>query len=202
MKPKAKKFSIRRTIGGASGAVRPNQANEAGYDEDDFDDDEQEQQPERLNRLSPDAESFLTPAEEIEKIKAENLTGRQLRIARREAQKHGFNAASDLDAVRLLRKNGVDPFKRSDLLELVVSDQGSGPANLPAAIRHAPPPSTHVSDANSRASEVAKIQRYLARRRSRRSMLLLIKLAFFVFVPTFLAGYYYLKIATPMYSTE
>ena len=202
MKPKAKKFRIRRTIGGASGAVRPNQANEAGYDEDDFDDDEQEQQPERLNRLSPDAESFLTPAEEIEKIKAENLTGRQLRIARREAQKHGFNAASDLDAVRLLRKNGVDPFKRSDLLELVVSDQGSGPANLPAAIRHAPPPSTHVSDANSRASEVAKIQRDLARRRSRRSMLLLIKLAFFVFVPTFLAGYYYFKIATPMYSTE
>ncbi len=86
MKPKAKKFRIRRTIGGASGAVRPNQANEAGYDEDDFDDDEQEQQPERLNRLSPDSESFLTPAEEIEKIKAENLTGRQLRIARREAQ--------------------------------------------------------------------------------------------------------------------
>lgn len=201
MKPKAKKFRIRRAAGGAPSTQRPGQSAEAGYD-DDFDGEDQKPKPERLSRMSPDAESFLSPAEEIEKIKAENLTGRQLRIARREAQKHGFNAASDLDAVRLLRKNGVDPFKRSDLLELVVSDQGSGPANLPAAIRHAPPPSTHVVDANSRATEVAKIQRDLARRRGRRTVLLLIKLAFFVIVPTFLAGYYYFKIATPMYSTE
>lgn len=199
--PKAKKFRIRRSASGVSGPAYSDQSNETDFD-DDEDAFEDTPQPERLRRLAPDAESFLSPAEEIEKIKAEGLTGRQLRMARREAQKHGFNAASDLDAVRLLRKNGVDPFKRSDLLELVVSDQGSGPANLPAAIRHAPPPSTYVIDQNSRATEVQKIQRDLAKRRRRKSMLLMVKLAFFVLIPTFLAGYYYFRIATPMYATS
>lgn len=202
-KPKAKKFRIRRN---ASGVTGPAQAGPVGAHDDDEDDtppaNARTPRPERLQRLSPDAESFLSPAEEIERIKAENLTGRQLRIARREAQKHGYNAASDLEAVRLLRKNGVDPFKRSDLLELVVSDQGTGPANLPAAIRHAPPPSAYVVDAGSRASEVQKIQRDLAKRRSRRTVLLMVKLAFFVLTPTFLAGYYYFNVATPMYSTN
>lgn len=200
MKPKAKKFRIRRagTPGGQTGNVPPSPAaGDAHVAEP--------QQPEphqRPQRLSPQEQSFLSPREEIEAIKQENLTGRQLRIARREAQKHGLNPSSDLDAIRLLRKNGFDPFKRSDLLELVVTDQGSGPQNLPAAIRHAPPPSTHVLTPDDRASEVQKIQRDLAKRRRNRLALLLIKLGFFVFVPTFLAGFYYFKIATPMFATH
>jgi len=149
-----------------------------------------------------ESESFLSPAEEIAAIKKERLTGRQLRVARREAQKHGLNPSSDMDAVRLLRKNGIDPFKRSDLLELVVSDQGKGPENLPAAIRHAPPPSPHNLSADERALEVRRIQRDIARRRQRKLAMLLIKLSFFVFLPTFIAGYYYFRIATPMYSTH
>ena len=201
MKPKAKKFRIRRSASGVTGPASAARPAPQDYD-DDFEDDFEPQQPERLQRLSPDAESLLSPAEEIDKIKAENLTGRQLRTARREAQKHGFNAASDLDAVRLLRKNGVDPFKRSDLLELVVTDQGSGPETLPAAIRHVPPPSTYVLDENTRAFEVQKIQKDLAKRRQRKSALLMVKLAFFVFAPTILAGYYYYAVATPMYSTN
>ncbi len=152
--------------------------------------------------LSEEEASFLTPREEIEEIKRENLTGRQLRVARREAQKHGLNPSSDLDAVRLLRKNGFDPFKKSDLLELVVSDEGDAPQNLPAAIRHVPPPSPHVLSPDERAGAVQKIQRDLAKRRRRRLGLLAIKLAFFVFVPTFLAGFYYYSIATPMYATK
>ncbi|MFQ5438851.1 MAG: capsule biosynthesis protein, partial [Paracoccaceae bacterium] len=153
-------------------------------------------------RLTGEERSFLSPSEEIEEIKKENLTGRQLRIARREAQKHGLNASSDLDAVRLLRRNGIDPFKRGDLLELVVANDGDGPENLPAAIRHAPPPSPHLLSTGERAAEVLKIQRDLARRRRRRLSLLAIKLAFFVLAPTFLAGYYYYRVATPMYATH
>jgi capsular polysaccharide transport system permease protein len=153
-------------------------------------------------QLSPDETSFLTPSEEIEQIKQEGLTGRQLRVARREAQKHGLSPSSDLDAVRLLRKSGVDPFKRSDLLELVVSGRGETSQNLPAAIRHAPPPSPHVLDPNERTLAVHKIQRDLAKRRRRRLGLLMVKLTFFVFLPTLLAGFYYYRVATPMYATN
>ncbi|NOX40904.1 MAG: capsule biosynthesis protein [Alphaproteobacteria bacterium] len=211
MKPKAKKFRIRRsaTPSGVSGPTRPQTAtHEAAPSETVIEHRGHAHPPDRGpslrppgDGLSPDETSFLSPREEIEKIKQEGLTGRQLRMARREAQKHGLSASSDLDAVRLLRKSGVDPFKRSDLLELVVTDQGETSQNLPAAIRHAPPPSPHILDPNERAREVQNIQRDLAKRRRRRLTLLMIKLGFFVFIPTFLAGYYYYRIATPMYAT-
>jgi capsular polysaccharide transport system permease protein len=195
MKPKAKKFRIRRAGGSTTPTPQPEQPQRPQPSE-------QPVSHQRPQRIAPQEEGFLSPREEIEAIKLENLTGRQLRMARREAQKHGLNPSSDLDAVRLLRKNGHDPFKRSDLLELVVSDQGAGPQNLPAAIRHAPPPSTHVITPDDRAGEVRKIQLDLARRRRGRLGLLFIKLAFFVFIPTFLAGFYYYRIATPMFATN
>lgn len=202
MKPKAKKFRIRRSAGAPQAPSNEELRRPAAPpDQGDY---QQGQPPEprpNTQRLSPQEASTLSPREEIEQIKAENLTGRQLRMARREAQKHGINVSSDLDAVRLLRKNGINPFKRSDLLELVVSDQGENPQNLPAAIRHAPP-STHVITPDNRAGEVRKIQIDLAKRRRRRLGLLLVKLAFFVVVPTILAGYYYFSIATPMYATK
>ncbi|MEY8839843.1 capsule biosynthesis protein, partial [Cribrihabitans sp. XS_ASV171] len=62
---------------------------------------------------------------EIDAIKREGLTGRQLRMARRLAQKHNLPATSDYDAVRLLRKQGVDPLQRTNMLDLVVSKDSS-----------------------------------------------------------------------------
>ncbi|MBZ0128131.1 MAG: capsule biosynthesis protein [Rhodobacteraceae bacterium] len=207
MKPKAKRFRIRRggATTGISGPDRALRNPGAASPEDEapfYDGTEEQAEPQEPLRLSAAEQSFLTPKEENEEIRKEGLTGRQLRVARREAQKHGLNAASDYDAVRLLRKNGLDPFKRSDLLELVVSDQGDGPQTLPAAIRHAPPPAIHIQGEGERAREVLKIQRDLTRRRRRRLGLLMIKLAFFVFVPTIIAGYYYYNVATPMYATK
>ena len=57
---------------------------------------------------------------ELDLIAAENLTARQLRIARRIARKQGLEAESDLDAVRLLRQQGTDPFNRENILDLVL----------------------------------------------------------------------------------
>jgi len=199
MKPKAKRFRIRRnTVSDDTTPASPQPV--SGVEP--RTEHSTPERPEHLTRLTPEDTSTLTPAEEIDQIKAEGLTGRQLRIARREAQKHGFDATSDLEAVRLLRKNGVDPFKRSDLLELVIADEGSGPDQLPAAIRHAPPPSTQVMNASARAIEVQRIQNDLIKRRQRRTLLMMVKLAFFVLTPTFLAGYYYYMVATPMYATN
>ncbi len=154
---------------------------------------------------------------EIAAIRREGLTGRQLRMARRVAQKHGMAAISDFDAVRLLRKAGIDPFQRATMLELVSPEGGDGPggkpvqlpqthklAQLPQTVKSDDQnlPSTSVMDAAERARSVMEIQLDIARRRRRKSMLLMIRLAFFVFLPTLIAGYYYYMVATPMYATK
>jgi len=59
------------------------------------------------------------PETEIARIRREGLTGRQLRMARRVAHKHGLAPTSDFDAVRLLRARGIDPFSRATMLDIV-----------------------------------------------------------------------------------
>lgn len=154
---------------------------------------------------------------DIEAIRDEALTGRQLRMARRVAQKHGLNATSDLDAVRLLRARGIDPFQRSNMLELVVPDVSNKTPDanpetkvqLPQTVDKATQrlPSTEVrqntgSPGERHATEIFKIQRDLAKRRRRKMVLLAARLSFFILLPTFIAGYYYYNVATPMYSTK
>ena len=54
------------------------------------------------------------PGADLDAIRREGLTGRQLRLARRLAQKHNLPATSDFDAVRLLRqRNFVKLLKYS-----------------------------------------------------------------------------------------
>ncbi|WP_349295441.1 capsule biosynthesis protein (plasmid) [Thioclava sp. 'Guangxiensis'] len=150
--------------------------------------------------------------EEIEAIRRESLTGRQLRLARRMAQKHGIEATSDFEAVLLLRRKGIDPLDRSNILSLVKPDK---PENLPAvagkrslartstmAVATAPHLPAEAMTEEHRASEILAIQRDIARRRRRKLMLLATRLAFFVFLPTLIAAYYYFAMATPTYSTK
>ena len=75
---------------------------------------------------------------DIEAIRREGLTGRQLRMARRVAQKHNLPATSDFDAVRLLREQGIDPFARSNMLELVVPQGGASHDGEPDALQQLP----------------------------------------------------------------
>ena len=146
-----------------------------------------------------------TPEEEIAAIRQEGLTGRQLRMARRVAHKHGLPATSDYDAVRLLRRAGIDPFQRATMLELVSAEgQGGGKSSqLPQVVDTKPQlPSRQVMDPETRARSILDIQRDIARRRRRKLLLLMTRLTFFVALPTLLAGYYYYKVATPMYATK
>ena len=78
-----------------------------------------------------------TGSTDIDEIRKEGLTGRQLRMARRTAQRHDLPATSDFDAVRLLRQAGIDPFQRSNLLELAPKSDGSArpPATIAATTR-------------------------------------------------------------------
>ncbi len=224
-KPKVKKFRVRRDgplAAMADGARRTRLARQDS-DEDDEDDGFGEQRFPTAGPAAPD--SVLAPREvasetAIDSIRREGLTGRQLRMARRMAQRNGISVTSDFDAVRQLRTRGIDPFQRSSILELVVAEDGDGgqggaglparadqgPQRLPATIKPAQVPSTEVNTPTEnpeslRARDIMRIQRDIARRRRRRMVLMGARLAFFVALPTFLAGFYFYKVATPLYAS-
>ncbi|MEL6888518.1 MAG: capsule biosynthesis protein, partial [Pseudomonadota bacterium] len=220
-KPKARKFRIKRTppTPGTSAAAQA--------------EGQTPPQPD-TPRPDPAAQSGeVASAREvasentIDAIRQEGLTGRQLRMARRVAQKHGLAPTSDFDAVRLLRAQGIDPFQRSNMLELVVPQagaeqhEGGAPdafASLPAQsggagaakvqlpqtvpVKQQQLPSTELSPAARRAQDINNIQRDIMRRRRKKMALLSVRLMFFVMLPTLLAGYYFYAIATPMYATK
>lgn len=151
----------------------------------------------------------------IDAIRREGLTGRQLRLARRVAMKNGLPATSDFDAVRLLRAAGIDPFQRNSLLELVASESQQSP-NGSRALQEVSPDANRLPQTarpltvqtpgqraeQSLAADVMKIQRDMAKRRRRNLSIMGVRLFFFVFLPTLVAGVYYYSVATPMFSTR
>lgn len=221
-KPKARKFRIRRS---------PQPGTTDAHTADVPADAPEDAGPDAALRAGQVMSSHEADTEEtIEDIRKQGLTGRELRMARRMAQKHGLAPTSDFDAVRLLRARGIDPFQRGTMLELVSgrSRQGgggngggggdaqllgghpdsepgdSGRIQLPQTIETAKQtlPSTTLSPADRRAAEITSIQRDIARRRRRKMALLFTRLLAFVFLPTLIAGYYFYAVATPMYSTK
>ncbi len=208
-KPKVKRFRIRRSTSGDETSGAQEHGTAAAQAQDPAGD-----APRDTARDAPASSA----AKEIEAIRAEGLTGRQLRMARRVAQRNGIEAESDLDAVRLLRKKGIDPFARSNILDLVVADSRSGgpvePAsrqpggseptpNLPKAYRAPQTPSTEQRPPEIGGSEeIRQIQQDITRRRRRRLLLLAARLCVFVLLPTLIAAYYYAAIATPLYTTQ
>jgi capsular polysaccharide transport system permease protein len=161
-------------------------------------------------------------------IAAEGLTARQLRRAALVAQRNRLNPTSEHDAVRLLREAGVDPFSRASLLRIVSPAAEPFPATaaeasplasplpagrelarlpgdgvqLPKRIKPAQLPSTEQRAEVNQAAEILRMQQDITRRRRRRLALLGARLFAFVLLPTFLAGWYFYMIATPMYSVR
>lgn len=147
------------------------------------------------------------PDTAIDAIRREGLTGRQLRLARRMAQMHGLPATSDFDAIRLLRAQGIDPFQRSAVMEVVqtappVDLAPTDRVQLPQTIKPISVPSTEARAETSHAADILAMQRDLMRRRRRKSLLLAARLCCFVLLPTLLAGYYYTFVATPLYESK
>ncbi|MBS1304068.1 capsule biosynthesis protein [Loktanella sp. SALINAS62] len=171
------------------------------------------------------ADQDAAPNVNIDAIRQEGLTGRQLRMARRVAQKQGLAVTSDFDAVRQLRLAGVDPFQRSTVLELVTPENPTGQPAAAApgsqtlgAIQPVPQDrvqlpqtrpqghqlqSTQTADPTARRNhEIMQIQRDMARRRRLKAALMMVRLCIFVLIPTAIVGYYYYNIATPMFATD
>ena len=241
-KPKARKFRIKRSPSAETESATP-QAQAPKADKPVVmpepvrpEPRTQQAQPIRLSAAAPQPTALsgevssaaqVSGEQDMDAIRQEGLTGRQLRMARRVAQKHDLPATSDFDAVRLLRAKGIDPFQRSNMLELVVPQAGGeqregGPGSafndLPAQsggagagrvqlpqtipVGKGTLPSTEVSPMQRCTREISDIQKDITRRRRKKMGLLIVRLAFFVLIPTFFAGYYFYKIATPMYATD
>ncbi len=227
-KPKAKKFRIRRNSpvsqsqGEARSAAtqppRPAQPQPAAQGADMFNQQEdgfgdaafptarrETPRPKAPTTGASDVAMNANAEAEIDAIRREGLTGRQLRMARRVAQKHGLAPVSDFDAVRQLRQQGVDPFDRANMLELVSggeTQQSAEQPQLPQTVKQQQLPSTEVLANDTRAKEIVRMQRDIARRRRQKIVQLFARLGFFVGLPTLLVGYYYYNIATPMYETK
>jgi len=161
---------------------------------------------------------------QLEAIRKEGLTGRQLRMARRLAQRHNLPATSDFDAVRLLRQAGVDPFQRASMLDMVTAEPETAPGQppsppppgssraltplpgdgvrLPQTVRPIQLPSTEQRIEVNHAAEILKMQQEIARRRKKKLALLAARMLVFVGLPTLIAGWYFAAVATPLYSTK
>ncbi|WP_137112584.1 capsule biosynthesis protein [Rhodobacter sp. SY28-1] len=155
-------------------------------------------------------------------IAAEGLTSRQLRRALLIAQKHQITPKSEYDAVRLLREAGIDPFSRASMLRIVSSEAEVPPVEpaapregsreltrlpgdtvqLPKRAKPVALPSTEQRAEVNQAAEILRMQKDIARRRRRRLALLAARMFAFVMLPTFLAGWYFYMVATPIYSVR
>ncbi|KJZ32116.1 capsule biosynthesis protein [Paracoccus sp. S4493] len=176
--------------------------------------------PEKDTPTAPPADSGDMEAR-LAAIRAEKLTERQLRIAKRIAALHQIEVSSAEEAVLRLRERGIDPSHRTAVGSILSSEgtraQAAPSPNAPA-VRQAPVPSILPDRSpappgrpalpsreelteEKRAAEIYRIQRDLARRRRRRMAMLAMRLALFVFLPTALVGIYYGRYASPLYAT-
>ena len=215
-KPKARKFRLRRGSGAAAPSAsarpaptarpetvtKPRAKTSDGFGDQVF-------PTAAKSKASPGKKDSTGAETSIAAIKAEGLTGRQLRVARRVAQKHGLPAQSDYEAVKLLREKGIDPFQKGAMLELVVPEKEGEKAKarpgaqLPTKIETAQVPAEPKQyDEADRAKEIYRIQKDIARRRKRAFLMLWARLGAFVILPTILVGLYFYAIATPLYSTR
>ena len=113
--------------------------------------------------------------------------------------------------MRQLRKAGIDPFERANILELVVAEPGDtsgekagATVSLPQVIEQGTGTAVStetVDPAVARAREISEIQRDIARRRRRSLRMLIARLSMFVLLPTLLSAYYWFFVATPIYAT-
>lgn len=120
-------------------------------------------------------------------------SGQYYRKARRKARKLGIEAENDAEAARLLEERGVDILAGDVSLLDIPEDV--------LAENYTTPGGTTINDAE-RLSAVHEIQKGLVRRRRFRLFLLVLRLLFFVALPTSIVGYYYYNIATDMYETK
>jgi len=130
MKPKAEKYRIRKPAATADltsqaeTAVSASPQTETGAEIPD---------KQRIVQGQTNQQQSVPNDPILDAIRQEGLNARQLRTARRVAEKHGLPFASDFEAVKVLRDRGIDPFQRNNLMDMVTTKQ-DGKISLPQKI--------------------------------------------------------------------
>ncbi len=126
------------------------------------------------------------------------------RMARRKAVRMGLSPSSGEEAAKMLEERGFDVTRdRVTMLDTTAAAQNpmpGGPAGK--APNQAPPEMPDVISEEQRQADIRKIQRSMARRRRARFFLIGLRLFIFVALPTWLTGYYFYAVATPMYQVD
>ncbi len=123
------------------------------------------------------------------------------RMARRKAVRMGLSPSSGEEAARMLEERGFDVTRdRVTMLDATAAAQNPAPGG-PGQTAKAPAEPEVISE-EQREKEIRKIQKSIARRRRARFFLIAMRLFFFVALPTFLTGYYFYSVATPMYQVD
>lgn len=156
-------------------------------------------------RLTPDPNAAAEHDAQLQAIRQENLSDRELRLAGRIAALHQIKVGSNEEAVLHLRARGIDPTHHETLGKILAQEAAkaqAAPSPQAPAILPPPNPATLPSLTDfERATEIFRIQRDIATRRRRRLRMLGLRLALFVLLPSLMAAVYYLQIATPLYAT-
>ncbi len=122
------------------------------------------------------------------------------RMARRKAVRMGLSPSSGEEAAKMLEERGFDVTRdRVTMLDTTAASQNPMPGGEDAA---APAESPDVITEAQREADIKKIQKSIARRRQARFFLISLRLLVFVALPTWLVGYYFYNIATPMYQVD
>ena len=227
-KPKAARFYLRRVERPAAPSAHPGGGDDLPFanDDDGFGNvDYRPTAPQAPASAATQPQQALPDEPDdaaLAAIAAEGLTAKQLRQARTLASQHGLSARSDLEAVLQLRRVGINPFARASLLDAVAPSAsaaaGEGKEDAPAsrALARLPgdqaqlpqrgkpiamPSSEQRAEVNQ-AAEILRIQQDIARRRRKKVALLFARLFIFVLVPTLFAGWYFYRVATPIYATH
>ncbi len=121
------------------------------------------------------------------------------RKARRKARKLGLAAENDEHAAALLEERGINVMNDDvSILDIDEEDDRQLVASQPQSENTG---AITINDAE-RLAEIHAIERGLIRRRRLRLSLLVMRLLFFVALPTYLFGNYYYNEATDMYETH
>jgi capsular polysaccharide transport system permease protein len=162
----------------------------------------------RARRLAMEAEQARKQAEAEKKAEEEaNLSpeeqaAKQDEIAATRPKRRRDVMAAARQNARAMEEiseaqEAEDPPKRSETKQFLVPHKQNSPAKTEPKKNM---PYTFTEE--EREAEIAEIQRELVQRRRRRWMLLWLRLAFFIALPTFLVGNFFYNHATPLFSSK
>jgi len=160
---------------------------------------------------SPKADAQTSQAESTEAPNAvDERSPHYYRVALRKAKRLGLTPETGEDAATMLQDRGIDVLKEQITVMHMAAEANTASTQralaktgetLPAEVAATDGKPQPISELE-RLREINKIKRGMIRRRRMRLMLLTVRILFFVALPSYLTGYYYYNLATPMFVVE